>query len=313
MDSRATISDRHSFLFRRKSGCVLSIPFHIFSVSSAIARSVGFFSSFSIKIEPEVSENIAGGRSEERAEVAETRRSAREKKTTKFMNISNEDQKAKTYDAVNMLQDIEVESVEYDKTDATIIASFFQRMNRPMKDMHRLKKIFRGPTKGYGKAVEVLSFLETFSLKKGIAKFGQEGKESAIKEMRQLHERGCIEPIDPFMLTEEEKKKAMESFIFMVEKKDGTIKSRTVANGSQQRSYTDKDASASPTTSIEAIMITAVIDAMEERDVATIDIPNAFIQTDVDEEKDGVIVMKIRGALIEMLEEIDPVKYKGKG
>ena len=73
--------------------------------------------------------------------------------------------------------------------------------------------------------------------------------------MKQLHERGCIEPIDPFTITKEEKKRAMESFIFMVEKKDGTIKSRTVANGSQQRSYTDKDATASPTTSIEAILI----------------------------------------------------------
>ena len=41
--------------------------------------------------------------------------------------------------------------------------------------------------------------------------------------------------------------------------------------------YMDKDATASPTTLIELILITSVIDAKEERNVATVDIPNAFI------------------------------------
>ena len=39
-----------------------------------------------------------------------------------------------------------------------------------------------------------------------------------------------------------------------------------------------KDDAASPTASLESIMITGVIDAHEERDVMTADVPNAFIQ-----------------------------------
>ena len=40
----------------------------------------------------------------------------------------------------------------------------------------------------------------------------------------------------------------------------------------------DKEDSSSPTVLTEAILLTAVVDAIEERDVATVDIPNAFIQ-----------------------------------
>jgi hypothetical protein len=51
----------------------------------------------------------------------------------------------------------------------------------------------------------------------------------------------------------------------------------------------------SPTVSTESTMLTAVIEAKEGRDVATCDIPNAFIQTEVKEvDKQGnCIIMKI--------------------
>ena len=58
----------------------------------------------------------------------------------------------------------------------------------------------------------------------------------------------------------------------------------------------------------DSILLTAGIEAKEGRDVATWDIPNAFIQTAVEElDKDGDrIVMKIRGAMVDMLLELDP-------
>ena len=79
----------------------------------------------------------------------------------------------------------------------------------------------------------MLAFLETHSPKRGTAKFGEEGEQSAMKEIQQPHNGGCIDPIDPFLATEEEKRMVMESFVFVVEKKDGTIESMTVANGGQ--------------------------------------------------------------------------------
>ena len=54
-----------------------------------------------------------------------------------------------------------------------------------------------------------------------------------------------------------------------------------------------------------------VIEAEEGRDVATCDIPNAFIQTEM-EEKDGKgnrTIMKIRGVLVDILCEMD-LAYK---
>jgi hypothetical protein len=59
--------------------------------------------------------------------------------------------------------------------------------------------------------------------------------------------------------------------------------------------------------STESTMLTAVIEA-KERDVATCDIPNAFIQTEVEElDKQGNrIIMKIRGVLVELLVWIVP-------
>jgi hypothetical protein len=48
----------------------------------------------------------------------------------------------------------------------------------------------------------------------------------------------------------------------------------------------------------------------EGRDVAVMDIPNAFIQTRVEDEKDHMAIIKIRGVLVVILVEIAPDVYK---
>ena len=68
--------------------------------------------------------------------------------------------------------------------------------------------------------------------------------------MRQLHDRVCFRPIDPSKMTEQERIKAMELLIFLTEKRDGTIKARTVANGSVQQEWMSKEDAASPTTAL---------------------------------------------------------------
>ena len=57
--------------------------------------------------------------------------------------------------------------------------------------------------------------------------------------------------------------------------------------------------------------MSAVIDAEERRDVAVSDVPNAFIQTEVEDlDDDGNrMIMKIRGVLMEILCNMDP-SYK---
>jgi hypothetical protein len=108
----------------------------------------------------------------------------------------------------------------------------------------------------------------------------------------------------------------MQSLIFLIEKRSG----RTCANGSTQRSYVDRDETASPTAVTDSIIITSVIDAKGNRDVMTADVPNAFVQTNIVTKQRGErIIMKIRGPLVKMLTEIDPDLYapfvvnEGKG
>jgi hypothetical protein len=79
------------------------------------------------------------------------------------------------------------------------------------------------------------SFVTTYSLKKGLHRFGESGKQATIKDMQQLHDRRCFQPLHKRTLNLTEKSRALESLIFLVEKRDGTEKARHCANGSTQR------------------------------------------------------------------------------
>ena len=85
-------------------------------------------------------------------------------------------------------------------------------------------------------------------------------------------------------LTKKQNAQILESHIFVEEKRDGTIKARKVIGGNKQCDYITKEDVSSPTVTAEAVMLTCVIDAQENRDVAVVDIPNAFVQTVVTEE-----------------------------
>ena len=96
--------------------------------------------------------------------------------------------------------------------------------------------------------------------------------------------------------------------MFLKEKKNGDIKERSVAGGNKQRDFISKEDSSSPTVSTEAVLLSCIIDAEEERDVAVIDVPNSFIQTRVENEKDMVYI-RVRGVLVDLLIEIAPDVY----
>ena len=93
----------------------------------------------------------------------------------------------------------------------------------------------------------------------------------------------------------------------MKEKDSGEVKGRAVADGRKQREDAQKGDATSPTVHLESIMLTSVIDAKENRDIAVIDIPNAFIQTEMEGEK---IIMKLRGDLAELLVTTSPKLYR---
>eukprot|EP00957_Ditylum_brightwellii_P153598 11689568-Ditylum_brightwellii.AAC.1 len=105
-----------------------------------------------------------------------------------------------------------------------------------------------------------------------------------------------------------ERKRAMESLIFLVEKCGRTVKVCTCANGSTQCTYISKEEATSPTAATESVILTAAIDAKQRRDAIMMDTLNAFVQTDIPQ-KGCKVVMKIRCLLVDILIALCPGLY----
>ena len=73
------------------------------------------------------------------------------------------------------------------------------------------------------------------------------------------------------------------------------------ADGCKQCIYKTKEKTSSPTISMEALFLTCLIDAMEQQQVVTCDIPRAFMQADMDELVHG----KLEGEIAKLLIKVD--------
>ena len=148
--------------------------------------------------------------------------------------------------------------------------------------------------------------LQQFNLNAGLKKFGSRGEAAVSKELKQLHDMRTFFPVEAKSLSKEERLKALSSLMFLTEKRDGKIKGRACADGRKQREEIKREDAASPTVALDSILLTSAIDAHEGREVATIDIPGAYLHTDTDEE----IVMLLRGKLAELMAQVDPKLYR---
>jgi hypothetical protein len=151
------------------------------------------------------------------------------------------------------------------------------------------------------------------SMKSGAAKLGELPVAAAAEaEMKQIHMRSTFVPQHWKNLTAKQRDQILEAFLFVEKKKSGQVKGRLVVNGKMQRGHISKDIASSPTAHSESIMLTGVIDAMEGRDVATGDIPNAFVGVVVtDEDKDQRVLVRLRGRVVDILVcKIAPEVYK---
>ena len=124
-------------------------------------------------------------------------------------------------------------------------------------------------------------FVQQYMLQKGLKVYGERGKEAAVQELTQLYKRNCFTPIAIKDLTQKEREKAQQALMFITEKKDGSIKGRMVYNGKPTCEWMSREQVASPTAATESVLLTAAIDALEDRDVMTSDIPKAFIQAEI--------------------------------
>ena len=144
------------------------------------------------------------------------------------------------------------------------------------------------------------------SMKKGIKLFGEAGVEAVLQELKQLQDRKVLEPRSATNLSQSEKKAALQYLMFLKQKRSGKIKGRGCADGRKQREHTNKEDASSPTVAIESVLLSCTIDAKEGRDVATVNIPGAFMRADMDQ----VVHLKMQGQMAELLVKLNPKLYR---
>jgi hypothetical protein len=155
----------------------------------------------------------------------------------------------------------------------------------------------------------VAAIMTQLSLKSGLMEWGKKVFKAAHSEMKQFHLRKTFKPKHWRELSKAQRQTVLESHMFLKLKRDGKIKGRTVAGGNKQCDCISKEDASSPTVATEAVLLSCIIDAEEHRDVAIVDIPNAFVQTRLENKKDMAFI-KIRGILVDILVEIAPEAYK---
>ena len=181
--------------------------------------------------------------------------------------------------------------------------------NTQLKTTEMSKKLHQGINKHEFDPRVVETVMTQLSLKAAIKMWGSKAMIAAEAEMKQLNWRNSFRPVKWTELSSKQRETILESHIFIKKKRTGEVKGRTVAGGNKQRDYIDKEESSSPTVATESVILTSMVDAIEEREVMVIDVPNAFIQTVVEDESKRVII-QIRGMLVDILVKIAPDVYK---
>ena len=109
-----------------------------------------------------------------------------------------------------------------------------------------------------------------------------------------------LRALDPDMMSSEEKKKALNAINLIKKKQDGTIKGKTCADGSKQHLYLKEyESVSSPTVFLEALFTTLLVDVFEGRDIATVDIPGAYLHAEMP--KDKTVIIKLKGKFVSIM------------
>lgn len=151
------------------------------------------------------------------------------------------------------------------------------------------------------------TLMTQYGIKKGLQIFGKDGDEAVSKEMQQLHDLDVLQPKPPTALNHNQKRSALQYLMFLKQKRDGRIKGRGCADGRKQRADAVKGEASSPTISTEAVFLILTIAAKEGRNVMVMDIPGAFLQTELKGEE---VHVRFVGRMAELLVMIDPKLYR---
>ena len=130
-----------------------------------------------------------------------------------------------------------------------------------------------------------------------------------MKEISNLTEKNnCFGEINYSSITQEMKDKALPLLMFIVIKRNGELKSHECTNGSYQRVCTEKSKVSSPTLDFYTFKYICAVIAKESRNVATVDLPGFFLQTEI--KRDDKFLLKIIGAVALLLVESNTEKWR---
>lgn len=151
--------------------------------------------------------------------------------------------------------------------------------------------------------------------KRGIKMLGEAAIAAMFKEYQQLEDLEVLGRIDPDILSEDNKRKALRAVNLIKIKRCGKVKGRTCADGSVQRNYVSREEASSPTLSNEALMCLLLINSFENRDIAVFDVPGAYLHAAIP--KDKFAILKIEDEFVNIMCDVNPmylndVRYEGK-
>jgi hypothetical protein len=154
----------------------------------------------------------------------------------------------------------------------------------------------------YGIAVDVMFTQMTAT--KGMKRFGEKAVAAIFKEYNQLNDMMVVGRIDPDELRAQHKCDALRAVNLINEKRCGRVKGRTCADGSKQKAYIPREEATSPTVSMEALTTSLVIDAHEKRAVAIFDVPGAYLNADMPDNK--FVILKLEGKFVDIMCGVNP-------
>ena len=137
----------------------------------------------------------------------------------------------------------------------------------------------------------------------GIKKHGQAARDALTAEFAQLDYKGAYEPVRTTDLTETQRRGALRVINLIKEKWDGRLKGRSVTDRRPQRAFYTKEETSSPTAAPESVLLTALIDAMEDRHVVVADVTGAYLNADMDD----FVLIRLTGEDVDMMCDANPV------
>ena len=135
----------------------------------------------------------------------------------------------------------------------------------------------------------------------GICRYGEAVIQAHMAEFAQLDKLEVFNGVPTESLKKEQKRGVMPLINLIKEKRCDKIKGRTVADGRRQSLIYIKDEITSPTVLSDSLLMTLVIIVMEGRFVVTIDVPGAYLQTDMPD----FVLVRVNGPSVDILCDIN--------